>query len=462
MKSESNMKTVAANHKNKLAQIGGSDAKPKCVLAYSGGLDTSAIVIWLKELGYEIHAILVDVGQDEDLEALCAKALRYGAATAVIRDAKPAMYDTVIPKAIGLSAVYEGTYRLGTALARPFIALEQVKRAKELGGATLIHGATGKGNDQIRFEFAYKTLAPECPVLAPWKVWEFEGRKDLIAYLKSKGCEDHFDEKKDYSLDENFWHISVEGSELEDPAADVEVGAVLDFVKDKFAIGGPANPPKSVTVEFDQGAVVSVDGQAKSLPEIVTQLNQQHRHAHWAWDLVIENRTTGVKSRGLYVNPAAKLLQSAADALARCCLNKPAYDRYVSIAQDYATLLYKGEYFSMQRQVVDAAAKPLLDCLTGSVTLTLEPAIYVSKIDAKESLFCKETSTFEASDYSHADAGGFINLSWLANIGQSFVEPSMVNTDASYENALETTGNAASELCEDQSVAGGGLVSTAV
>lgn len=462
MKSESNMKTVAANHKNKLAQIGGSNGKPKCVLAYSGGLDTSAIVIWLKELGYEIHAILVDVGQDEDLEALCDKALRCGAETAVIRDAKPMMFDTVIPQAIGLSAVYEGTYRLGTALARPFIALEQIKRAKELGGATLIHGATGKGNDQIRFEFAYKTLAPECPVLAPWKVWEFEGRKDLIAYLKSKGCEDQFDETKDYSLDENFWHISVEGSELEDAKADVEVGAVLDFVKDKFATGGSKNSPKSVAVEFDQGAVVAVDGVKQSLSDSVTQLNKQFRHAHWAWDLVIENRATGVKSRGLYINPAAKLLQTAADALARCCLNKPAYDRYVSIAQDYATLLYKGEYFSMQRKVAEASAKPLLDCLTGKVTVTLDPVMYVSKIDAENSMFCKETSTFEASEYSHADAGGFINLSWLANVGQSFADESYLETDASYENALETTGNAASELCENQSVAGGGLVSTAV
>jgi argininosuccinate synthase len=457
MKNETSMKNVAANLKNKLAQITDENGKPKCVLAYSGGLDTSAIVIWLKELGCEIHAILVDVGQDEDLVALCEKALRYGAKTAVIRDAKPAMFKTVVPKAIGLAAVYEGTYRLGTALARPFIALEQVKRAKELGGATLIHGATGKGNDQIRFEFAYKTLAPECPVLAPWKVWEFEGRKDLIAYLKSKGCEDEFDEKKDYSLDENLWHISVEGSELEDAKADVEVGAVLDFVKDKFATGGPTQPPTSVAVTFKQGAVVGVDGVQKPLGQIVNQLNQQYRHAHWAWDLVIENRTTGVKSRGLYVNPAAKLLQTAADALARCCLNKPAYNRYVSIAEDYATLLYKGEYFSMQRQVAEASAQPLLDCLTGTVTLTLEPAMYVSKIDAKDSLFCKETSTFEASEYSHADAGGFINLSWLANIGQSFVE-----TDACYENAMETTGIAASDVCEDQPVAGGGLVSAAV
>ena len=139
----------------------------KCVLAYSGGLDTSAMVPWLKLQGYEVHAVLVDVGQDEDLPALCDKAFEHGAATAVIRDAKPDMFRHVIPVAIGLASTYEGNYRLGTALARPFIALEQVRAAKELGGATLVHGATGKGNDQVRFEFAYRSLAPECPVLAP-------------------------------------------------------------------------------------------------------------------------------------------------------------------------------------------------------------------------------------------------------------------------------------------------------
>ncbi len=143
----------------------------KCVLAYSGGLDTSAIVPWLLEQGFEVHAVLVDVGQEDDLGALCRKALRYGATTAVVRDAKPAMFEHVIPLAIGLCATYEGNYRLGTALARPFITAEQVHVAKQLGGATLVHGATGKGNDQVRFEFGYRSLAPECPVLAQWKTW---------------------------------------------------------------------------------------------------------------------------------------------------------------------------------------------------------------------------------------------------------------------------------------------------
>ncbi|MFQ5495219.1 MAG: argininosuccinate synthase domain-containing protein, partial [Phycisphaerae bacterium] len=165
----------------------------RCVLAYSGGLDTTAIVVWLQEQGYEVHAVLVDVGQEEDTDAHRAKALRFGAATAVIRDVRPVMLKTVIPRAIGLAATYEGNYRLGTALARPFIAAAQVERARELGGATLVHGATGKGNDQIRFEFAYRSLAESYPVLAPWKSWSFAGRRDLVEYLRTRGCRDDFD-----------------------------------------------------------------------------------------------------------------------------------------------------------------------------------------------------------------------------------------------------------------------------
>jgi argininosuccinate synthase len=328
-----------------------------CVLAYSGGLDTSAIVPWLIEQGYAVHAVLVDVGQDEDLPAAKDKALRYGAATAVIRDAKPEMYAAVIPYAIGLGATYEGTYRLGTALARPFIALEQVRRARELGGATLVHGATGKGNDQIRFEFAYKTLMPEAPVLAPWKVWDFAGRTDLIKYLADKGLDSNFVADKDYSMDENFWHLSVEGGALEDPDATVDVGEILNDVKDKFAPAPDGvTPPDTIALTFAKGVPVAVNGRGLDLPAIVTQLNQTFRHADWAWDLVIENRFTGIKSRGVYINPAAKLLHLAIDALARSVFNKPLYDDYVALGNRFSNVLYRGEYFSPQREMVLAGA----------------------------------------------------------------------------------------------------------
>jgi argininosuccinate synthase len=306
----------------------------KCVLAYSGGLDTSAMVPWLLEKGYEVHAVLVDVGQEEDLGTLCRKALRYGATTAVVRDAKPAMFQHVIPLAIGLCATYEGNYRLGTALARPFIAAEQVKVAKQLGGATLAHGATGKGNDQVRFEFGYRSLAPEYPVLAPWKTWEFGGRVDLVNYLKKKGFKDNYAVQKDFSLDENLWHISVEGGPLEEPGTTVDIEEVLHSVDGLFAWNNTFGPaPAAVEVKFQAGVPVALNGQAKGLAEIVSQLNHQYRQAPWAWDLIIENRFTGVKSRGVYINPAAKLLHLAIDNLARTCLNKPTYDQYMKLGQ---------------------------------------------------------------------------------------------------------------------------------
>ena len=231
----------------------------KCVLAYSGGLDTSAMVPWLLDQDYEVHAVLVDVGQEEDLAGLCRKALQYGATTAVVRDAKPAMFEHVIPLAIGLAATYERDYRLGTALARPFITLEQVRVAKQLGGATLAHGATGKGNDQIRFEFGYRSLAPGYPILAPWKTWEFGGRVDLVNYLTGKGYIDNYAVQKDYSLDENLWHISVEGGPLEEPGTNVNVEDVLRSVDGHFAWNNTyGEGPSVVEIAFEGGVPVAL------------------------------------------------------------------------------------------------------------------------------------------------------------------------------------------------------------
>jgi argininosuccinate synthase len=415
-------------------------------------LDTSAIVPWLKERGYEVHAVLVDVGQKEDQPALCQKALDIGAKTAVIRDAKPAMFQAAVPLAIGLQATYEGTYRLGTALARPFIALEQIRVAKQLGGATLVHGATGKGNDQIRFEFAYRTLAPECPVLAPWKTWQFEGRQDLVDYLQSKGIEGDYATTKDYSLDENLWHLSVEGGPLEDATASIDVGKILGAVANRFAGGARSDQgPATITLGFESGVPVSVDGSSSPLPDLVARLNGEYRSAAWAWDLVIENRFTGIKSRGLYINPAAKLLYLAVDALARTCLNKPLYDRYTALGQEYGAMLYRGEYFSEQRLVLEAAARQILKHLSGTVTVQLTPTPYVARVNAPRAIFTKSAATFEKSDYSHAHAEGFIRLTWLSSIGQS------LGVDG-YADVVETGHAASSDVRLAKQVSGGGLV----
>jgi len=415
-----------------------------CVLAFSGGLDTSAIVPWLIDHGYTVHAVLVDVGQDEDLPALADKALRLGAKTAVIRDAKPEMYARVIPLAIGLAATYEGNYRLGTALARPFIALAQVRRARELGGATLVHGATGKGNDQVRFEFAYRSLAPAYPVLAPWKIWQFQGRRDLIDYLQSKGITDTYEVEKTYSLDENLWHLSVEGGTLEDPAAELNADGILQAVAHRFALGMvPDNLPAAVRVQFAAGRPVAINGMKLGLQHIVDYLNRLYRYADWAWDLVLENRFTGIKSRGVYINPAAKLLHTAIDALARSCFNKPTYEQYVALGRDYGAMLYRGEYISTQRQVLEAAGGALMQGLNGTVTVRLAPQLYPSRIEAEAGMFRHDLATFEASDFSHQDAEGFIKLSWLTHVGRP-------QPEQAHEDIVETVDRAAPELHQDQ------------
>jgi len=420
----------------------------KCVLAYSGGLDTSAIVPWLIEQGYEVHAVLVDVGQAEDLQALTAKAMTMGATTAVVRDVRADMAAGVLATQIGLGATYEGNYRLGTALARPFIALAQVERAHEIGATALAHGATGKGNDQIRFEYAYRTLAPHCTIVAPWKTWEFQGRQDLVDYLESIGTPYAFEATKDLSMDENLWHLSVEGSHLEDPTATLDVGVFLDAVKDRFHPGGPENPgDATVSLTFEHGVPVALDGEPIALLDLVHTLNTQYRHADWAWDLVLENRFTGVKSRGLYINPAAKLLDVAIDALARATMNKHAYDQYVALGDQWAGLLYRGEYFTPQCQVVEQAATASTQSLNGTITVRLAPQLHVQAIDA-DGLFREELATFEASGYRHADANGFIALNWLQSTGRA--EPwSPIETpgkESTHEHALEVRVAAASAV----------------
>ncbi|MEK6643940.1 MAG: argininosuccinate synthase [Planctomycetota bacterium] len=428
----------------------------KCVLAYSGGLDTTTIVIWLRERGYEVHAVLVDVGQEEDLPALCEKALQLGATSAEIRDARPAMCQQVLPWVIGLGATYEGTYHLGTALARPFIAAEQVRLAKKLGGATLVHGATGKGNDQIRFEFAYRSLAPECKVLAPWKVWNLGGRSDMIAYLHTHGIAGDYSLTKDFSLDENLWHLSVEGGPLEDPTATVNIDQVLSGVANRFAGGAKKGTGSRIaTIKFEQGVPIAYNGERLPLAELVATLNHDYRSEPWAWDLVIENRFTGVKSRGLYINPAAKLLHVAVDALARTSLNKPTFDQYVELGKQYGAMLYRGEFFSDQRVMLQAAATAAMQHLSGEVTVHLEPVPYAATINSDAPIFSKSVATFEKSDFSHQDAAGFIRLAWMTSIGKSFAEES-------HDGVVETGDATSSDLRQTKSLPGGRLVSTAV
>jgi argininosuccinate synthase len=394
-----------------------------CVLAYSGGLDTSAIIPWLVERGSVVHALLVDVGQGEDLPALCRRAVDLGARDAVVHDARARMARQILPAAIGLAATYEGTYRLGTALARPFIAAAQVQRAREVGATALVHGATGKGNDQVRFEYAYRSLAPDLEVIAPWKVWELRGRSDLLDFLDARGHATPFARTKDWSLDENLWHLSVEGGPLEDPRSSLDVTRVLGAVADRFHADGDGDIDAEavdapVELTFAGGMPVALDGEPMPLLDLIATLNRRYRHASWAWDLVLENRFIGVKSRGVYLNPAASVLHRAVDGLARSCLPKSAYDGWRRLGEEFAGLVYRGEWFSPQRRVVLAAAAAAVAPLSGSVELRFVPQPHVTRIAAPGGLFTEEVATFEASDFSHTDAEGFIRLSWLSAVGR--------------------------------------------
>jgi argininosuccinate synthase len=230
---------------------------------------------------------------------------------------------------------------------------------------------------------------------------------------------------------------------------------VLAAVAGRFAWGRGDGAPPAVEVEFRQGVPVALHGRKQGLPEIVSQLNFHYRTAPWAWDLLIENRFTGIKSRGLYINPAAKLLQLAADTLARTCLNKPTYDRYVQLGQDFGTLMYRGEYFSDQRLLIEAAARTVMARLNGTVTVQLAPTPYVAKIVNTKSIFSKKLATFEKSEYAHSDAAGFIRLNWLSSIGKPFDE-------ASDGGVVETGCAVAPELRGAEPVPGSGLVPAAV
>lgn len=410
-----------------------------CVLAYSGGLDTSAIIPWLVERGWEVHALLVDVGQREDLPGLCRRAVELGARDAVVHDARPEMAREILPTTIGLAATYEGTYRLGTALARPFIAAAQVARARQVGATALVHGATGKGNDQVRFEYAYRSLAPDLEVIAPWKTWELRGRTDLLDFLAARGHATPFERTKAWSLDENLWHLSIEGGPLEDPRTSLDVTRVLGAVADRFHVDGDGGDGGAgtasgagddyhdldaeacdapVEVTFAGGMPVALDGEAMPLLELIATLNRRYRHASWAWDLVLENRFTGVKSRGVYLNPAASVLHLAMDGLARSCLSKPAYDEWCRLGDAFAGIVYRGEWFSSQRRVVTAAAAAAVEPMSGSIELRFTPKPHVTRIAAPGGLFREEVATFEASDFSHEDAEGFIKLTWLSAVGR--------------------------------------------
>src|SRR5882724_2438193 len=343
--------------------------KPKKVaLAYSGGLDTSVIIPWLKENYHcEVVAVAVDVGQQEETAGLADKAYRTGACDFYLIDAREEFAKDYIFPVLRAGAIYERDYLLGTATARPLIAKKQAEIALATGCDAVAHGCTGKGNDQVRFELAYQALAPELAVIAPWREWDIVSREDAIDYASSRGIPVPVTKKDPYSRDRNLWHLSHEGGPLEDPAFEPEASMFKLTVDPTLA---PEEPEK-VTIEFEAGVPVAVNGEEMSPAALIETLNAiGGRHGVGRVDLV-ENRLVGIKSRGVYETPGGTMLVTALKALESLTLDRESSHEKERIATRYAELVYFGQWFSPLKEAYDAFVDKIAENVTGSVTLKL-------------------------------------------------------------------------------------------
>lgn len=382
------------------------------VLAYSGGLDTSVILTWLEET-YQVPVIAYvgNVGQDEDFEAIREKAYRTGAADVIVDDLRDAFVETYVFAAIKANAVYEGSYLLGTSLARPVIAEGLVKAARSVGAGAIAHGATGKGNDQVRFELTVKALAPDLAVIAPWRTWSFVGRSDLLEYAAKHGIEVPVTAEKPYSMDANLMHISYEGGILEDPWAEPPE----DMFLWTSSVHDAPDESESVEITFDQGEPVALDGVAMKPAELLAALNEAgSRHGVGRVDIV-ENRFIGIKSRGVYETPGATILLAAHRAIESITLDREVAHFKDSLVPRFAELVYNGFWFAPEMDVLRSMVETTQTCVTGTVRLRLfKGGITVTGRKSPNSLYNAEQSSFETRmSIDPSDSGGFINVNGL-------------------------------------------------
>jgi len=382
----------------------------KVALAYSGGLDTSIIIPWLKEhYGCEVVGVCGDVGQGgEELEGLEAKALSSGASACYVADLREELVTDYVWPMLQAGAVYEHKYLLGTSIARPLLAKKQVEVALETGCDALAHGATGKGNDQVRFELTYKALAPHLPVIAPWREWDIVSREDAIDYAEKHNVPIAQTKEKIYSRDANLWHISHEGAELEDPSNSPSDKVWTWTVSPEQA---PAEGAE-VTIEFDTGVPVSVDGEKLSPATIVERLNGlAAAHGVGRVDLV-ENRFVGMKSRGCYETPGGAVLMAAHSELEGLTLDRATLHYKQKLALDYAELVYDGKWFTPLREALDAFVASTQRTVTGEVKMKLcQGRLDVLSRKSPYSLYSEAIASFTmGADYDQKDAAGFINI----------------------------------------------------
>ncbi len=384
----------------------------KIVLAYSGGLDTSVILAWLRET-YQcpVIAFVADVGQQEDWDEIREKGLATGAEKVVIRDLKEEFVRDFVFPAFRANAAYEGLYLLGTSLARPLIAREQVRLAEEEGADAVSHGATGKGNDQVRFELAYLALAPRLAIIAPWRIWDLNSRTRLMAYAREHGIPVPVTRDKPYSSDENLLHISFEGGILEDPWQEPEESMF------KLSVSPEAAPdrPTYIEIDFERGDPVAIDGERLSPARLLARLNELGGANGIGRLDMVENRFVGMKSRGVYETPGGTILRIAHRDLESITLDREVLHLRDSLAGQYARLVYNGFWFSPEMRLLQQTMDAAQQTVSGTVRLKLYKGncIPVGR-RSERSLYSESFATFEEDEvYSQADAGGFIRLNAL-------------------------------------------------
>lgn len=391
-------------------------AKEKVVLAYSGGLDTTAIIPWLKETyGYDVICACIDVGQESELEGLDERAKYSGAEKLYIIDVVDELCDEYIMPTVQADAVYENKYLLGTSFARPIIAKKLVEVARKEGAVAICHGATGKGNDQLRFELSIKALAPDIKVIATWRQpeWTMQSREDEIAFCKAHGIDLPFDAKHSYSRDRNIWHISHEGLELEDPGNEpnYEHLLVLGVTPKKAPDEG-----EYVTMTFEKGVPTSVNGEKMKVSDIIRTLNKLGgKHGIGIVDIV-ENRVVGMKSRGVYETPGGTILMEAHQQLEELILDRDTYAFEKEMGAKFASLVYEGKWFTPLREAEQAFIEKTQEYVTGEVKFKLYKGnIIKAGTTSPYSLYNENLASFTTGDlYDHHDAEGFINLFGLS------------------------------------------------
>ena len=385
----------------------------KVVLAYSGGLDTSIIIPWLKENynNCEVIAVSADVGQGTELDGLDEKALKTGASKLYIEDLKKEFVEDYIFPTVKAGAKYEGDYLLGTSFARPVIAKRIVEIAKAEGADAICHGCTGKGNDQVRFELTIKALAPDMHIIAPWREWDIKSREEEIEYAEAHDIPLKINRETNYSKDKNLWHLSHEGMDLEDPANEPlynKEGFLELCVSPEQAPDRPAY----VTIDFDKGIPTAVNGKKMDAVEIVETLNRLGGENGIGLADLVENRLVGMKSRGVYETPGGTILYRAHQVLETICLDRDTQHYKELVASRFAELVYFGQWFTPLREALSAFVDKTQETVTGSVTLKLYKGNLINAgVTSPYTLYSEEIATFDEDHvYDQSDAEGFINL----------------------------------------------------